>query len=104
MPMLKFKAMETKSVCSISKDLLDELQKLLQCPRETLSIEVSQSVYVKDGEIVSGPSVVEVHWFPRTQELQDKAAEIIIKHAQSIGYPNVEVIFSILDKDKVYKV
>jgi hypothetical protein len=104
MPMLKFKAIETKAVFNISKDLIDELQELLQCQREALSIEVLQSVYVNDGELVSGPPVVEVSWFSRTQELQDKAAKIIIKYVQKIGYSHVEVIFSILEKDKMYKV
>lgn len=104
MPMLKFKGIETKDVCKVSKNLLDELQELLQCPRENLSLEVSQSVYVNDGELVSGSPVVEVVWFARGKETQDKAAKIIIKYVKAMGYTHVEVIFSFLDKEKMYKV
>lgn len=103
MPMLKFKAIEIESVCKISKKLVDELQELIQCPRDYFSLTVDRAIYVKDGEIAKGDSVVEVSWFDRGQDIQDKAAKIITKYVNSVKYPNVDVIFFALDKSKYYE-
>lgn len=103
MPIIKFNAIEKNSVRQISKDLVDELQQLLQCPRAYFSLEVIMSEYIKDGEIVSGPPVVEVAWFDRGQEVQDHAARIITKHTHCAGYQNVDVIFTALHENKYYE-
>ncbi|WP_411167762.1 DUF1904 domain-containing protein [Clostridium sp. MB05] len=103
MPMLKFKGIETENVCSISKKLIDELQELIQCPRDYFSLAVDKSVYIKDGEIVKGEPVVEVSWFDRGQEVQDKAAKIITKYVHLLEYINVDVIFFTLDESKYYE-
>jgi hypothetical protein len=103
MPMLRFKGIEVTKICKISKELIDELQELIQRPRDHFTIEVDQAVYIKDGEIVEGAPVVEVSWFDREQEIQDKAAKIITKHVNYIEYPNVDVIFFALDKSRYYE-
>lgn len=103
MPMLNFKAIEIEKLCIISKKLIDELEKLIQCPRDYFSLSVDRSVYVKDGEIVKGEAVVEVSWFDRGQDIQDKAAKIITKYVNSVGYKNLDVIFYALDKSKYYE-
>ena len=103
MPMLKFKAIEIESVCKISKKLVDELQELIQCPRDYFSLTVDRAIYVKDGEIAKGDPVVEVSWFDRGQDIQNEAAKIITRYVNSVKYPNVDVIFFSLDKSKYYE-
>lgn len=103
MPMLKFKGMEVTKIGKISKDLIDELQELIKCPREYFSIAVDQSVYIKDGEIVEGEPVVEMSWFDRGQEVQDKVAKIVTKYVNLMGYTDVDVIFVIFDKSRYYE-
>jgi hypothetical protein len=103
MPALKLIAIDGKKALTISKELIDELQELMQCPRDYFSIEVAQSKYIMDGKFVGGPQMVEVYWFDRGQEIQDKAAKIITKHVHSIGYKSVDVIFHPLDKNKYYE-
>lgn len=103
MPILKLKAIDVKSTCGISKQLIDELQELIKCPREYFSLEVVQCDYILDGEIVSGLPVVEVYWFDRGQEVQDKAAETITKYIHSAGYTNVDVIFFALKESRYYE-
>lgn len=103
MPMMKFKAIEVADVCKISKYLIDELQELIQCPREYFNLAVDQSVYINDGEIVKGAPVVEVSWFDRGQEIQDKAAKIITKYVNSIGYESVDVVFLIFVESRYYE-
>lgn len=103
MPVLKLKAVNEKKALAISKELIDELQELIQCPRDYFSIEVTQSKFVMDGKFVGGSPMVDVFWFDRGQEVQDKAAKIITKYIQSVGYKSVDVIFHNLDKMKYYE-
>lgn len=103
MPLIRLRAMEPKKISVMSKELVDELQQLLQCPRDYFQLEAVQSTFVRDGEFVSGSPVVEVSWFDRGQEIQDKAAGIITKYIQSIGYNNVDVIFIELNENKYYE-
>lgn len=103
MPALRLKSIQGKKACTISKELIDELQELIQCPREYFSIEVDPSLFIIDGEFVEGSPVVEVFWFDRGQEIQDKAAKIITKSVNSIGYISVDVIFHYLDKSRYYE-
>lgn len=103
MPMLKFKGIKVEDVCTISKELIDELKELIGCPRDYFSLEVVKSIYVRDGEIVDGPSVVEVAWFDRGQEIQDKVAKVITKYIKSIGYSELDVIFHVLEENRYYE-
>lgn len=103
MPALRLKSIQAKKACTISKELIDELQDLIQCPREYFSIEVDQSVFIIDGEFVEGSPVVEVFWFDRGQEIQDMAAKIITKFVISIGYVSVDIIFHALEKSRYYE-
>lgn len=103
MPALKFKAIAPKKISAISKNLVDELQEIVQCPRDYFILEATESVFIQDGEFVKGYPVVEVSWFDRGQETQDKVAKTITKHIHSLGYANVDVIFIPLDTNKYYE-
>lgn len=103
MPALKFNSIDGKRALTISNELIDELQELIQCPRDYFSIEVIQSKFIMDGKFVGGPQTVDVLWFDRGQDIQDKAAKIITKHISAIGYKNVDVIFHPLDHSKYYE-
>jgi hypothetical protein len=103
MPVLRLKSIEDKRACAVSMVLIDELQELLQCPRNYFSIELVQSKFIFDGEFVQGLPIVEVSWFDRGQEIQDAAAKIITKHINSAGYENVDVIFHHLEKSRYYE-
>ena len=83
--------------------LINELQELLQCPRDYFSLSAEQAIYIKDGEIVEGDPVVEVSWFDRGQEVQDKAAKIVTKYINSLGHINVEVIFMVFEENRYYE-
>ena len=103
MPALKLKSIDENKVLSISKQLIDELQELIQCPRDYFSIELVQSKFIMDNKFVEGPQMVDVFWFDRGQEVQDKAVKIITKYINSIGYKSVDVIFHTLEENKYYE-
>lgn len=103
MPALRLKAIDGNKALTISKQLIDELQELIQCPRDYFSIELVQSKFIMDGKFVGGPQMVDVLWFDRGQDIQDKAAKIITKYINSIGYKNVDVVFYPLEHSKYYE-
>lgn len=103
MPLIRLRAMDSKKICTISKELVDELEGLLRCPRDYFTLEVINSTFIEDGEFVPGNAVVEVAWFDRGQQTQDEAAKIITRHIQSIGYTSVDVIFLALDEKRYYE-
>jgi len=103
MPALRLKSIDSKKVLLISKALIDELQELIQCPRDYFSIELAQSSFIFDGEFVEGPPEVDIFWFDRGQEIQDKVAKLITKYINSIGYNNIDVIFHSLEESKYYE-
>lgn len=103
MPILTMRAMESSKICSISKNLIDELEKLLKCPRDYFNIEVVNSTFIKDGEIVKGYPIVDISWFDRGQELQDMVAEIVTKYIHSCGYNDVDIIFHSLCENNYYE-
>lgn len=103
MPILKFKAMEPEKICIMSKALIDDLEELIKCPRSYFTLEAIQALFISEGKFVNGNPAVEVSWFDRGQEVQDKAAKIVTKHVNSIGYKDVDVIFTSLDKNKYYE-
>ena len=103
MPIIKIKAIPQNAICMISKAMIDDLQKATQIPREHFTLELPTSVYILDGQIVEGPPMVEVYWFDRGQELQDQVAKLLTRHIQSAGYADVDVIFTILDRNSYYE-
>lgn len=103
MPALRLRAIDSNKALTISKLMIDELQELIQCPREYFSIEIVQSSFIMDEKFVEGLPFVEVMWFDRWQEVQDNAAKIITKYINSIGYINVDVVFHALEKSRYYE-
>lgn len=83
--------------------MIDDLHNITQTPREHFTLELPISIYILDGKVVDGPPMVEVFWFDRGQELQDQVAKIIAEHIQSAGYPDVDVIFTILYRNRYYE-
>lgn len=103
MPQLKVKGIEVGKLCKISTSMIDELQELLQCPRNYFIIENVNSTFIMDGGTVNGYPVVEISWFDRGQEIQDKVAKIVTDYVHNIGYSDVDIIFYVLDEKRYYE-
>lgn len=103
MPKFNFKAVPLDAVRNLSTGFLDDMEALLQVPRENLSIEVTHSTYVRDGAVDVAVPVVEVEWLMRPKELQDAAVDIIARHLKTVGHDRVDVVFTILDTERFYR-
>jgi len=103
MPQLKLSGVEVEKICSFSKNLIDELEAIINCPRSYFTIEHISSTFIADGSVSKSYPFVEVSWFDRGQEVQDKTALAITKAVQNSGYGNVDVIFTALQEKDYYE-
>ena len=71
MPMLRVKGIPQEEVMKESKVLIDELVEIIECPRDYFTIELINNTFIMDGEVVAPPTIIEVAWFDRGQEVQD---------------------------------
>ncbi|AXY01840.1 DUF1904 domain-containing protein [Vibrio alfacsensis] len=104
MPHLRFRAVEPQMVQALSKPLTDELEPLMKSPREDFTFEYIYSTFFSEGEVSGAYPFVEVLWFDRGQETQDKVAKIITNQVRSVVGEdiNVAVIFTALSPNGYY--
>lgn len=103
MPQIKVRGIQVEKLCVISKELVSELEKIIGCPKSYLTIEAISSTYISDGEIVPGYPYIEVLWFDRGQDVQDKTAKAITKLIHKIDYTDVDIIFVAIAESDYYE-
>jgi len=73
------------------------------CPRQFFTLEVVECTFIVDGEEISKHPFVQINWFDRGPEVQDKTAAAITEHICTAGYKDVEIFYIVLDRDKYYE-
>ncbi|WP_419208822.1 DUF1904 domain-containing protein [Photobacterium leiognathi subsp. mandapamensis] len=105
MPHLRFRAVEFDTVKALSTELVADLQPLMSCPREDFTLEHIPASFIFDGEVSDAYPFVEVLWFDRGQETQDKVAAVIttaVRKAVDNVDQDVAVIFTALTATAYY--
>jgi hypothetical protein len=104
MPHLRFRALKPEHVEKLSVTLATDLAKAASAPEDHFTFEfVPTQFYVKGLSSESDP-FIEVLWFPRTPEIQDRCARIITDQIKALGpYENVIVVFHELSKPHYYE-
>ena len=105
MPHLRFRAVEFDTVKALSTALVDDLQPLMSCPREDFTLEHIPASFIFDGEVSDAYPFVEVLWFDRGQETQDKVAAVItaaVRKAVDNAERDVALIFTALTATVYY--
>lgn len=103
MPQLILRGVDTKQILPISTELLDDLQRIIGCPKGDLTLECLPSTFIADGQLTLGYPFVEIAWFDRGQEIQDQVAMSVTKAIQKAGYKNVDIMFTTLAKSRYYE-
>lgn len=102
MPVLTFKGISKEEIVLESKEVVDKLVEIVECPRDYFKLEVDCSLYIRDGEYVEGPSMIEVSWFDRGQEVQDKVAQLLTDYFRK-DREWIDVVFNKLEKSSYYE-
>ncbi len=103
MPHIIIKGMDSNDVKKISKGMIDELESIVACPREYFTLEVQDSTFIVDGETIQKGPFIQINWFDRGQDVQDKVATAITKHIANADLGNVEMFFTILERNNYYE-
>ncbi|WP_319404068.1 DUF1904 family protein [uncultured Anaeromusa sp.] len=103
MPQLIFKGLPGKDVQAFSTALVDELAQIIDCPRDYFTLEVPASTYYFDGQRTAATPLVQVNWFERGQDVQDRTAEAITRHIRLAGHTQVDVFFIPLQELRYYE-
>jgi hypothetical protein len=103
MPQIVIKGMKKEEVQKISKKLIDELYPIVQCPREYFTIEFVDDTFIMDGDVVKSNLFIQINWFDRGQEVQDEVAAAITKNIYEVGYEQVDIFFTILERSNYYE-
>jgi len=103
MPQLKIRGIEAEKIKRISKDLVNDLTEIVGCPRDYFTIECYNTTSIFDGEIVDTYPFIEVAWFDRGQEIQDKVAKTITKYIQTLDIESLDIAFTIFEENRYYE-
>lgn len=104
MPHLRFRKMDPTVVQTLSKTLLVSLSNLIECPAEWITFEQIHSTSYYHGEVCQGEPYIEVFWFERALEIQDKVAKKITEEVKKIvDSTEVTVVFAPLSKRHYYE-
>ncbi|CCN49133.1 putative Tautomerase [Vibrio nigripulchritudo MADA3029] len=104
MPHLRFRAVEPQTVQTLSEVLLDDLQPLMDCPNEDFTFEYIYSTFFHSGKVEPAYPFVEILWFDRGQETQDKVAKVVTERLRQVVGSDVDVavIFTALNSNEYY--
>lgn len=104
MPHLTFRGLEKKALIENSKQLIDELTEIIGCDRTWFTLEHRETEFIFDGNIIPGFTFVDMAWFDRGQEVQDKVAIAITNFCKSInGGKDTTVVFTLLKENTYYE-
>lgn len=103
MPHLNFKNIERNKVKQLCKELTPQLAKEIDCPEDWITFSHMESQTFVQGEDNDDIVFVNVEWFPRTQEVQDKVASVLHNGVVETGSKEVVIIFNELKKEAYYE-
>lgn len=93
MPQIKIKGIDKDIVKGFSKSMVDDLSEIIDCPRDHLVIECQDVISIFDGEEIAVYPFIEVAWFDRGLEVQDKVSECIFKYLEKAKIEEAELAF-----------
>ncbi len=103
MPHLRIRGMKEDEIVKISTELLDELVRVIDVPRNHITIEHIKSTFIFDGETDKNKApFVDVLWFDRENKMQE-VAHVITTFIKPFEYKDVTVYFTNLTKEQYFE-
>lgn len=104
MPHIRIRSMEDQQVATLSKTLTGPLAAAMQTSEDNFTFEKIATTFFEKGQSSEGTPFIEVLWFPRSQEVQDQAAQIITQQVQKLCTAEyVTVVFQVLAPTAYYE-
>ncbi|KXZ39167.1 protein of unknown function [Alkalithermobacter thermoalcaliphilus JW-YL-7 = DSM 7308] len=104
MPQIKIRGIEANEICKISEKMIDNLVDIVKCPRDYFEIECISSVAIRNGKIEKAYPFIEVAWFDRGAQIQDKVAKTITDIIRKdLKIESLDLAFTVFEKEKYYE-
>ena len=104
MPHIRIRGIDPTTIAKLSTELPKELAQVMQTEIDNFTVERISNLFFKEGVQIEGDPMVEIHWFDRGQDIQNRSAkratEIVRKHLNS---DCIAVVFFALPKDSYYE-
>lgn len=94
MPQLIFKGVQEDDIKKISRDLVADLSRLSDTPKDYFTLECVKNTFIFNGENFNMYPLVEVKWFDRGDECKSLMATCITDHLKKCQYNEIEVYFT----------
>lgn len=103
MPHLRFRGIEKTEVKSISGDLVKELANIVGCPTDHFTLEHIETTFIVEGGSSEPYPFVEVLWFSRGPEVQNKVAKVINSKIKELQHDLICITFTELAPENYYE-
>lgn len=101
MPRLVVKGMKKEDLIKVSDTLLVEIEKIIDRPKDSFTLDLLDSVAIYEGKEISRVHV-EVSWKSRPTEVCQTVANAIHDIIKPLGYDTIYVYFKDLDLEKEF--
>ncbi len=103
MPQIIIKGLNEEQCAELSVKSAPELARICNCPSDWFTFDLVRSrFYDKNGKIAPYP-VVQVWWYERPMEVQDKVAKFLHKQFENMGFHCDQISFHIFEKERYYE-
>ena len=104
MPMIRIRGIQMNKIKQVSSKLVEDLHHIIGCPKDYFTIECMHSTFIYEGKDVEAPTLIEVAWFDRGQEVQDTVAKIITDNIrENLNIESMDLAFTVFEKEKYYE-
>ena len=104
MPHLRFRAINQNAVQELSHELVAPLSEIIETDPDNFTFERIETTYFQGGNPVESYPFVEVLWFARSSEVQNRCAEFLTEKIKAkTKSPDVVVVFQVLDRKAYYE-
>lgn len=104
MPHIRIRSITAEEAQRLSLTLVPELANLVQAPEDHFTLELVATSYFAQGQVTPGSPFVEILWFARSQELQNKAAKLVSESLRAVTQAeDVVVVFHELKRSAYYE-
>ncbi|WP_413569585.1 DUF1904 domain-containing protein [Bdellovibrio sp. HCB117] len=104
MPHIRMRAIKTEVVSQMSFELPKILAAEMSTSEDNFTFEAVATQFFNMGKADASYPFIEVLWFARSQEVQNRCAEIITKKVkEAMKCDDVVVVFQVLEKTAYYE-
>ena len=103
MPQIIIKGITEEQCAALSVKAAPDLAKICNCPSDWFVFDLLHSRFYDENGRIKPTPVVQVWWFRRPMEIQDKVARYLHKQFESMGFYADQISFHIFEEDSYYE-